>query len=86
MGRIGKYKNQNNNKYRRIVKEHIRQRYLRQDTKITIVDTFDYIKTNNFCSLKDIDKKVKRNSKEWNKYLQYKYPKKELSPEYTNNL
>lgn len=53
--------------------------------KLLILDIFDYIKTNNFSSSKDIIKRIKRQSIGWNKYVQYQYPRRRLFSEYTKN-
>ena len=48
-------------------------------------DTLNYNKIKNFCSSKDIIKKVKNNPQNWGSYLQYIYLTKDQYPEFLKN-
>ena len=49
------------------------------------IDKLDCIKTENYCSVKDTIKKMKREATDERKYLQIIYPTTDLYPQYIKN-
>ena len=50
-----------------------------------IIDKLDFIKIKNFCSVKDNIKRIRRQAKDWEKYLQKMCLIRDWCPKYIKN-